>query len=109
VSPSARQDAVAPSALRDHGAVDEQQRAQAVERLEMFDALVTAIDRRAEVLHVVEEAQDVQVAAARLRDLLGISEIAATMVLDLQVRRLTIDERARFARARDELRDDLSG
>lgn len=77
-------------------------------RLVVMDALCAAQARREEVVAAVAEADDADQAAARITELLGLSdEVAASAVLDQQVRRWTRQERERMERTRDELRAEL--
>lgn len=66
------------------------------QRLEIYDALVAAADRRREVFEVVEAAPNGEVAIAHLVELLTVAELGARAVMDMQLRRLTVDERSRI-------------
>jgi DNA gyrase subunit A len=78
-----------------------------VARLEFLEAVLAAFDRRAEVIEVTAESASADEARAALCALLGISEAAATAVLDLQVRRFAKHERGRISADRDSVRRDL--
>lgn len=73
-------------------------------RLEILDALVAALERRSVVLEAIESSDEAEDAVRRLRELLGVSEAAASEVLNMQWRRLTCQERARIYEYRDALR-----
>jgi DNA gyrase/topoisomerase IV subunit A len=78
--------------------------------LELLDALVTALDRHAEVGETIASSADAQEAVRRLQDLLGVSETAAIEVLNVQWHRWTRNGRTELRARRDELlarRDDL--
>lgn len=78
--------------------------------LELLDALVVALERHAEVGETIASSADAQEAVRRLQDLLGVSELAAVEVSNIQWRKWTREERAKLRSRRDELlarRDDL--
>lgn len=58
------------------------ERRRAEERLSFLEALVTANERRTEVLATVETSEDTQEAAARVAELLGLDPARALAVLD---------------------------
>lgn len=62
------------------------------------------MERRHDVLGVVESAADPDDAVAGVARLLGVDETGARAVLDAQLRRFTIRDRARIAEERDRLR-----
>ena len=72
-------------------------------QLEIYDAIVAAQHRRAEVLAIVAESADEAAAAHQVSVALGLSAIAGRAVMDMQLRKLTIEARARFTAERDEL------
>ncbi|MGO3327159.1 hypothetical protein [Gordonia sp. (in: high G+C Gram-positive bacteria)] len=80
----------------------EQTRAVFAERLEILSAIEAGLDRRAEVLAVVEASETVDDARTAVADLLGLPRAGAEAVLALQVRRFTVTERAKI---RDEAAD----
>jgi len=88
----------------DEGSDDAIRKDRAEARLQILDALVTALDRRGEVLAAVFEAEDTEVARRAVIDLLGVSELGADAVLELQVRRLSRRETQRIRAERDEMR-----
>jgi DNA gyrase/topoisomerase IV subunit A len=81
-----------------------EQREQAKNRLEMFEALSLAASRRTEVLEAVGQAADAAAAESALRQLLGIGRVPAQAIMDMQVRRFTERERDRLALMCDEVR-----
>ncbi len=87
---------------------DAERRKDDVERLQILEALVSATARRAEVLQVIGDAANAPEAAAALRELLGVGEVAAEAVVDLQLRRFTEKERDRLTATLDEFRASLN-
>lgn len=79
------------------------------DELMILDALVRAMDRRDEVFQMIEDSEDVDEARRRVGQLLGVGEVGARAVLDLQVRRLTRDQRRALASRAAELRSKLPG
>jgi DNA gyrase subunit A len=77
------------------------------QRLEVLDAIVAAIDRRDEVHTVIVSSPSAEQARTRLVALLGVSEVGAVAILDLQWRRLAELERTRIVAERDEIRSRL--
>ena len=63
------------------------------ERLELLEAILAAIDRRSEVSDVVASSESADDAVDRLRELLGISQMGAMEILNMQWRRLARAER----------------
>jgi DNA gyrase/topoisomerase IV subunit A len=82
--------------------------ASARHRLEFLDAMLAAIERRTEVVDLIAESETADEARASLRALLGISELAATAIIDLQLRRFAKLERSRILDERDEIQRILS-
>lgn len=87
---------------------DAERRKDDVERLHILEALVSATARRAEVLQSIGDAANAPEAVAAMRDLLGVSEVAAEAVVDLQLRRFTEKERDRLIATLDEFRASLN-
>jgi DNA gyrase/topoisomerase IV subunit A len=81
--------------------------AQRVQRLHILDALVSAIDQRDQVHVAICSSPSAEHAVPRLMTLLGISELGAVAILDLQWRRLAELERGRIIAERDEIRATL--
>lgn len=77
------------------------------EELTVLDALLRAMDRRDEVFQLIEDSETEDEARHGLGQLLGVSELGSRAVLDLQVRRLTRDQRQRLASRAAELRSQL--
>jgi DNA gyrase/topoisomerase IV subunit A len=73
-------------------------------RLEMLDAVYAGIQRRAEVLDVVSNADSLEDALHAIQQLLGLTEEHAQAVLDLQFGRLTRSSVTRIERDRERLR-----
>jgi DNA gyrase/topoisomerase IV subunit A len=85
--------------------VDPDQERDRESRLELLDALLAALDRRDEVSDVVSASEDTDQAVERLRELLGVSPLAAVEILNMQWRRFTHDERQMLQDRISELRD----
>ena len=77
------------------------------EQLMLHEALVKAMDRRGEVFEVVEDSENVDEAIQRVGQLLGLGELGSRVVLDMQVRRFTRDQRQAIASYAEELRSRL--
>jgi DNA gyrase/topoisomerase IV subunit A len=73
----------------------------------VVDALVRAIDRRDEVFQVIEDSEDEDEAIRRVGQLLGLDEFGSRVVLDLQFRRLTRDQRQALVSEAEGLRSKL--
>ena len=73
----------------------------------ILDALEKAMDRRDEVFQIIEDSEDEDEARRRVGQLLGVGELGSRVVLDLQVRRLTRDQRQAIASRAEELRSRL--
>ena len=79
------------------------------EELMILDALLRAMDRRDEVFQMIEDSENEDEARRGVGQLLGVGELGSRAVLDLQVRRLTQDQRQRLASRAAELRSQLPG
>ena len=77
-------------------------------QFEIYEALGQALDRRTEVFSAVEGAETVGDAISNLRALLGVSEVGALALLDMQFRRLPRDERSKILGRRQELLDEIA-
>jgi DNA gyrase/topoisomerase IV subunit A len=76
------------------------------ERLEILEAILAAIDRHSEVSDVVASSETADDALAHLRELLGISQVGAMEILNMQWRRLARAERRDIQRRIVESRGD---
>ena len=74
------------------------------QELMILDPLLRAMDRRDEVLQIIEDSEDADEARHRVAQLLGVEELGARAVLDMQFRRLTRDQRRALATRAEELR-----
>jgi DNA gyrase/topoisomerase IV subunit A len=86
--------------------MDEDER-QMRQQLMLHEALVKAMDRRDEVFQVVEDSENLDEAIQRVGQLLGLGELGSRVVLDMQVRRFTRDQRQAIASYAEELRSRL--
>ncbi len=80
----------------------------AVTQLEIYDGVLLAFDRRAEVLRTIEASSDRLTAAFRIRRLLGVSQLQASAILELQAQGFSTASRDRVAHRAAELRAALS-
>lgn len=80
----------------------------AAARREITDALLTALDRRHELLDAIVEAEDRPAAVAAIRETLGASERGAEAVLGLSFDRLTKESRRAIAAELEDLNTQLS-
>jgi len=78
------------------------------DELMILNALVQAMGRREEVFQAIEDSEDEHEARRRVGQLLGVGELSSRAVLDLQVRRLTRDQRQAIASRTEELRSKLA-
>jgi DNA gyrase/topoisomerase IV subunit A len=86
--------------------MDEDER-QTRDELMILEALVRAMDRRDEVFQVIDDSEDVDEAIRRVGQLLGVGALGSRVVLDLQVRRFTRDQRQAIVSRAEELRSRL--
>ncbi|MFF2245880.1 DNA gyrase subunit A [Arthrobacter sp. NPDC058130] len=86
--------------------MDEDER-QTRQELMILDALVQAMGRRDEVFQIIEDSEDADEARRRVGQLLDVGELGSRAVLDMQVRRLTRDQRRALASRAEELRSKL--
>lgn len=63
------------------------------ETLMILEVIIQAIDRREEVFQAIENTESFVETVAALKELLGVGDIRAHVVLDMQVRRFTLSER----------------
>jgi DNA gyrase subunit A len=80
-----------------------EQRLRAAQRLHVVEAVVTAIDRRAELVTLVAGSDSEDGAMARLQSEWGLTDVQARAALDLQVRRFAGRERTVITEERDHL------
>jgi GNAT superfamily N-acetyltransferase len=80
----------------------------ATARREISKALLTALDRRHEVLDVIVDAEDQPAAVAKIAELLGISTRGAEAVTGLSFNRLTRQSRREIAKELDDDNSQLS-
>jgi hypothetical protein len=80
----------------------------AAARREITDALLSALDRRHEVLDVIVEADDRPAAVEAIAALLGISHMGGEAVMGMSFDQLTKDARHRIASELDDLNSQLS-
>lgn len=73
----------------------------------LHEALVKAMDRRAEVFQVIEDSENVAEAIQRVGQLLGLGELGSRVVLDMQAKRFTRDQRQAITSYAEELRSRL--
>lgn len=77
-------------------------------QLEIYEGVLTAFERRTEVLRTIEGASDRLTAVLRIRQLLGVSQLQATAILELQAQGFSIASRDRVAHRAAELRTALA-
>ncbi|MGV0991930.1 MAG: GNAT family N-acetyltransferase [Mycobacterium sp.] len=79
-----------------------------VTRRAIADALMTALERRHEVLDVIVDASDRASAVDAITELLGKSRVAAEAVMNMSFHQLTKDSRRHIAAELDDLNSQLS-
>jgi DNA gyrase/topoisomerase IV subunit A len=79
-------------------------RERSVLKLEVFDALLLALEHRDEVMTIASHATSREDAVAALRERFAVSQQAARAILDLRVSSFTKEERQRLATERTDLR-----
>ena len=77
---------------------------KARERLHVLEGLLVALDHLDEVITLIRNAESADVARIQLMDRFDLSEIQATAILDMQLRRLAALERQRIIDEAAELR-----
>ncbi|MCD1284416.1 MULTISPECIES: DNA topoisomerase IV subunit A [unclassified Brevibacterium] len=77
---------------------------KAKDRLHLVEGLLIAILDIDEVIQLIRSSDDAATARTRLMDVFELSEVQATYILDLQLRRLTKFSRLELEAERDELR-----
>ena len=86
---------------------EDELRAHAAVRLRILDAMVVAIEHRAEMLEIVATSPHADEARINVMKRFGLDEIQAVAILDLQVRRFAELERGRILAERNEIRASL--
>ncbi|MCG5434026.1 GNAT family N-acetyltransferase [Mycobacterium sp. MYCO198283] len=81
---------------------------KAADRREITDALLTALDRRHEVLDAIVEASDRAAAVAAISALLGTSAAGGEAVIGMSFEQLTRESRRLIARELDDLNSQLT-
>lgn len=81
---------------------------RAAARREIADALLTALERRHEVLDVIVESSDRTAAIDAITALLGTSRLGSEAVMGMSFDQLTKDSRRRIAKELDDLNSQLS-
>jgi DNA-directed RNA polymerase specialized sigma24 family protein len=76
-------------------------------QLAIYEGLLSAFERRAEVLDLVATSPDRETSVRRLCKLLELTPAQAAAVLDLQLHRFSSESRERIAHRADELRSAL--
>lgn len=97
--------AIEPPSCKNRRMDEDEQRIR--DHLVVVDAFVQAMDRRHEVLQVIDDSEDVDEAIRRVGQLLGVDEFGSRVILDLQFRRLTRDQRQALAAEAEKLRSQL--
>lgn len=96
------------------GAAKDEQPAQAepdrsaFTQLEIYDGVLAAFERRAEVQETIASSADRATAVRRIRELLDVSQLQATAILELQVQGFSTASRNRVAHRAAELRAALT-
>lgn len=77
------------------------------DELMVLEAMERAVDRRYEVFQVVDDSEDADEAIRRVGQLLRVGALGSRVVLDMQVRRFTRDQRQIIVSRAEELRSML--
>jgi DNA-directed RNA polymerase specialized sigma24 family protein len=77
-------------------------------QLEIYEGVLTAFERRTEVMRTIEGASDRLTAVLRIRQLLGVSQLQATAILELRGQGFSTASRDRVAHRAAELRASLA-
>jgi hypothetical protein len=85
--------------------MDPQERKNTQESARIFQAVLLAVERRHDVLDAVWASSTSEEARQRLRDQLGVDDVGAQAILDLQVHHLTSGGRKRIAVHLEQLED----
>ena len=76
---------------------------RARDRHHILEGLIIALDNIDQVVAIIRSSDDAATARQRLRDALNLTEVQATHILDMQLRRLTALEKQKIIDERDEL------
>lgn len=85
--------------------MDSQERKHTEEQVGIYQAVLLAMERRHDVMEAVWVSSDAEEARRRLRDQLGVDDIGAQAILDLQVHHLTSGGRQRITGHLEQLED----
>jgi len=99
---------VVRGAAKDERTVQDEPDRSAFTQLEIYEGVLTAFERRTEVLRTIESASDRLTAVFQLRRLLGVSQLQATAILELQTQGFSTASRDRVAHRAAELRAALA-
>ena len=78
------------------------------QRLHLVEGLLIAILDIDEVIQVIRSSDDAAIARARLQEVFDLSEVQATFILDLQLRRLTKFSRIELEKEQSELLEQIA-
>ncbi len=84
-------------------------RERALARAHIVEGLLIALDHIEQVIAIIRSSADAAMARQRLQAELALSEIQATAILDMRLRRLTALERDQLVKELAELRVEISG
>lgn len=96
-----------PLATWDDDGMEPNRRENTLEALKILEAMVQAIDRREEVFTAIAAAQTQDEARDAVAKILGVGEIRAIAVLNMQARRWTQGERRKIVDHIEEIRSEL--
>jgi hypothetical protein len=85
--------------------MDPQERENTQESARIYQAVLLAVERRHDVLDAVWASSTTEEARQRLRDQLGVDDVGAQAILDLQVHHLTSGGRERIAVHLEQIED----
>jgi DNA-directed RNA polymerase specialized sigma24 family protein len=91
----------------DHRSAPVEPDRSAYAQLEIYEGVLSAFERRAEVLELVAACPDRETSVRRLRERLDLTPAQAAAVLDLPLHRFTSESRDRIAHRAAELRSVL--
>jgi DNA gyrase/topoisomerase IV subunit A len=108
VVPALWRQVVRGAVKRDEQAVQAEPDRSAFTQLEIYEGVLSAFDRRAEVLDAIAASPDRATSVRRIRELLDVTHLQATAILDLPLQRFTTESRDRIAHRATELRSALT-